>query len=121
MTNKPPRFIWKWCWKCISPLAILVILAMSIQGMTKNPPSYLVWDPEQVMSYLEYHSFVNTRRFFQSVVLRGTGDTKTLHSKSLSGVIEVQGDPPFQNLTAKRYTHARIWIEKERETLLCIS
>lgn len=47
MTNKPPRFIWKWCWKGISPLAILVILVMSIQGMTKNPPSYLVWDKDQ--------------------------------------------------------------------------
>ena len=44
MTTKPPRFIWKWCWKFISPIAILVILIMSVQGMAKKRPTYDVWD-----------------------------------------------------------------------------
>ncbi|XP_048576904.1 sodium-dependent neutral amino acid transporter B(0)AT3-like isoform X2 [Nematostella vectensis] len=44
MTNKPPRFIWKWCWKVISPLAILAVLGMSIKGMSEGRPSYSVWN-----------------------------------------------------------------------------
>lgn len=47
MTNKPPRFIWKWCWKVISPLAILAVLSMSIIK-SESTPSYSVWDAEKV-------------------------------------------------------------------------
>lgn len=44
MTNKPPRFIWKWCWKFISPLAILTVLVISIEMMSEGTPSYSRWD-----------------------------------------------------------------------------
>ncbi|XP_073234250.1 sodium-dependent neutral amino acid transporter B(0)AT3-like isoform X2 [Porites lutea] len=45
MTNKPPRFIWKWCWKVISPVTILVVLSMSIKSMSQTTAQYDVWDP----------------------------------------------------------------------------
>ncbi|KAK2560677.1 Sodium-dependent neutral amino acid transporter B(0)AT3 [Acropora cervicornis] len=47
MTNKPPRFIWRWCWKVISPVSIFAVLAMSIRGMSKDAPSYNTWDGEK--------------------------------------------------------------------------
>lgn len=49
MTNKPPRFIWRWCWKFISPVSIFAVLAMSIRGMSKDAPSYNTWDGEKVI------------------------------------------------------------------------
>lgn len=49
MTNKPPRFIWRWCWKVISPVSIFAVLAMSIRGMSKDAPSYKTWDGEKVI------------------------------------------------------------------------
>ena len=48
MTNKPPRFIWKWCWKVISPVTILVVLSMSIKSMSQTTAQYDVWDPVKV-------------------------------------------------------------------------
>ncbi|XP_029184477.1 sodium- and chloride-dependent transporter XTRP3-like [Acropora millepora] len=47
MTNKPPRFIWRWCWKFISPVSIFAVLAMSIRAMSKDAPSYKTWDGEK--------------------------------------------------------------------------
>ncbi|XP_068694110.1 sodium- and chloride-dependent transporter XTRP3A-like isoform X1 [Montipora foliosa] len=47
MTNKPPRFIWKWCWKVISPVSIFVVLAMSIRSMSKETAQYKTWDGER--------------------------------------------------------------------------
>lgn len=44
MTNKPPRFIWKWCWKIISPVTIFLVLSMSIKSMSETTPQYSVWD-----------------------------------------------------------------------------
>ncbi|XP_015780280.1 PREDICTED: sodium- and chloride-dependent transporter XTRP3-like [Acropora digitifera] len=49
MTNKPPRFIWRWCWKFVSPVSIFAVLAMSIRGMSKDAPSYNTWDGEKVI------------------------------------------------------------------------
>lgn len=47
MTNKPPRFIWRWCWKVISPVTILVVLSMSIKSMSETTPQYTIWDGKQ--------------------------------------------------------------------------
>ena len=48
MTNKPPRFIWRWCWKVISPVTIFVVLSMSIKSMSESTAEYRIWDPKQV-------------------------------------------------------------------------
>ena len=48
MTNKPPRFIWKWCWKIISPVTIFLVLSMSIKSMSETTPQYSVWDASKV-------------------------------------------------------------------------
>ena len=58
MTNKPPRFIWKWCWKMISPLAILAVLCMSIKGMSERTPTYGVWDRNTVRFIRFYYSIL---------------------------------------------------------------
>jgi len=47
MTNKPPRFIWRWCWKVISPVTIFVVLSMSIKSMSESTAEYRIWDPKQ--------------------------------------------------------------------------
>ncbi|XP_078365123.1 sodium- and chloride-dependent transporter XTRP3A-like [Oculina patagonica] len=47
MTNKPPRFIWRWCWKIISPVTIFVVLSMSIKSMSESTPQYTIWDGTQ--------------------------------------------------------------------------
>ena len=49
MTNKPPRFIWKWCWKIISPVTIFLVLSMSIKSMSETTPQYSVWDASKVL------------------------------------------------------------------------
>ena len=57
MTNKPPRFIWRWCWKVISPVTIFVVLSMSIRTMSETTPQYTIWDGKQVTIFIAIFFF----------------------------------------------------------------
>ena len=58
MTNKPPRFIWRWCWKVISPVTIFVVLSMSIKSMSESTPQYTIWDEKQVIAFMDIYIFL---------------------------------------------------------------
>ena len=48
MTSRKVPFIFKILWKYISPLAIFVILVLSLYGMAKDQPRYDAWDSVHV-------------------------------------------------------------------------
>lgn len=61
MTNKPPRFIWRWCWKVISPVTIFIVLAMSIKRMSESTAQYKKWDGEKVTIKNKDYTFSGIR------------------------------------------------------------